>query len=68
MSDCNCENDSDGSAEQTFEAYMRAGELAVKVESASSKEAHSRAKAMWDKVVEDVEGMSEEERRNVSLK
>lgn len=71
MSDCNCcddpEADEQNDTEKKFEAFIRAGELAVQVEGESSEKAREEVEALWDKAIEDVGDMPEGDREQIGL-
>lgn len=72
MSDCDCENctddDEENGQENTYTAFMMAGELAVEVEAESGEEARAGAKELWEKARDDVKNLNGDERRSVNLK
>lgn len=62
------EEDEDDNGEQTYEAWMRAGELQVGAEGETSEEARENTKDLWNKAIHDLRDMPEEERNRVGLK
>lgn len=74
MSDCDCdheeetEEESDETTEEpTRQVEMMAGHLFISAEGEDTDEAVDGAKELWDKAVEDVSGMSQEDRRKIGL-
>lgn len=60
--------DDDSQDEKKYEAYMRAGELSVGEEAEASEEASQLVQRLWEKGVEDVQSLNDDERRSVGLK
>lgn len=73
MSDCDCdhgeeEEQEDEEPEQTYEAFIQAGNMGVQIEGESSEDAHRRVESLLETAVEQVKTLNEEERRSVGLK
>lgn len=72
MSNRNCYNETgesngENDTEKKYEAFMRAGELSVQAEGESSEQACEEVQELWDKAVEDISEMPEEERKKIML-
>lgn len=71
--DCDCnheddeQNDDESSEEPTRQAEMMAGHLFVSAEGETTDEAVEGAKELWDKAIEDIGEMPEDERNRVGL-
>lgn len=72
MSDCDCDHDeeeeqSDEAEQTTRQAEMMAGQLFVSAEGETTEEAVEGVKDLWDKAVEDVGDMDQDDRNHIGL-
>lgn len=71
MSDCDCEHDGEEEEEQDeqqkFEMSMMAGWFEVQAEGETPEDAREQLEELWDKGLEDIKGMDQEQREDLYL-
>lgn len=66
--DCDCDHDEEEQTEEpTRQVEMMAGHLFISAEGEDTEEAAEGAKELWDKAIEDISEMPEDERNRIGL-